>query len=139
MHNIPPVSVLTVLLGMLVILPIFERKGLFEGGANVTQKVSQTVTNWRWLCRSRIEHILCRADKENEHGWFQKQNIRTNAHHFFFSIAHIVFLPIEKETFRTGCDVTLSPLHCHHSNVQKVSLQFPVSRWGIPAAKRYVL
>lgn len=58
---------------------------------------------------------------------------------FIFLIAHKSFLPIEKEAFRTGCDVTLSPLHCYHSNVQKVSLQFPVSRWGIPGAKRYVL
>lgn len=41
------VNVLTVLLGLLVKLPIFERKRLFEGGANVTQQVSQTVTNRR--------------------------------------------------------------------------------------------
>lgn len=75
------VSVPTVLLGMLVILPIFECKRLFEGGANVTQQVSQTVTNWRWLCKARIKHILRGADKENEHGWFRKQNIWTNAHH----------------------------------------------------------
>lgn len=64
------VSVLTVLLGMLVILPIFECKRLFEGGANVTQQVSQTVTNWRWLCKARIKHILRGADKENEHSFF---------------------------------------------------------------------
>lgn len=31
----------------LEILPIFERQGLFEGRADVTQQVSQTVTNWR--------------------------------------------------------------------------------------------
>lgn len=27
-------------------VPVFESKRLFEGGANVTEQVSQTVTNW---------------------------------------------------------------------------------------------
>lgn len=57
----------------------------------------------------------------------------------FFHTTRGVSLPIEKEALRTGSDVTLSTLNRHHSNVEEVSLQFPVSRWGIPAAQRYVL
>lgn len=80
MHNIP-LLVCSLFLGMLVILPSFERKGFFESGANVTQQVSQTVAHWRRLHRSRIEHILRGADKENEHAEFRKQTTQTNAHH----------------------------------------------------------
>lgn len=41
-------------------LPVFERsKCLFEGRANVTEQVSETVTNWGRLCRPGIKHILC--------------------------------------------------------------------------------
>lgn len=41
-------------------LPVFEcSKSLFEGRANVTEQVSETVTNWGRLCRPRIKHILC--------------------------------------------------------------------------------
>lgn len=50
----------------------------------------------------------------------------------------ITSLPIEKETFGTGCDITPSPLRCHHCDVHEVSLQLPVS-WGrVPAAERQV-
>lgn len=76
----------------------------------------------------------------------QKAERLDHAHHwhlllffFFFDCTQRFCLPIEKEAFRTGCDVTLSSLRRHHSNVQKVSLQFPVSGWGIPAAQRDVL
>ncbi len=42
-------------------LPVFEC-GLFEGRADVTEQVSETVTNWGRLCRTRIKHVFCRPE-----------------------------------------------------------------------------
>lgn len=49
-----------------IMLPVFEcGEGLFECRADVTEEVSETVTNWRRLCRTRIEHVFRRPVENN--------------------------------------------------------------------------
>lgn len=44
-------------------IPVFKiGKSLLEGRADVTEKVSETVTNWRRLCGTGIKHIFCRPE-----------------------------------------------------------------------------
>lgn len=35
---------------------------MFEGRADVTEQVSQTMTDWGRLCRTRIKHFFCRPE-----------------------------------------------------------------------------
>lgn len=44
-------------------IPVFKSgKSLFEGQADVTEKVSERVKNWRRRCGTRIKHIFCRPE-----------------------------------------------------------------------------
>lgn len=54
-------------------LPVFEcGESLFEGRADVTEQVSETVTNRGRLCRTRIKHVVCRPEIKKEG---EKKNI----------------------------------------------------------------
>lgn len=38
---------------------------MFEGRADVTEQVSETVINWGRLGRTRIKHFFCRPEMKN--------------------------------------------------------------------------